>query len=224
MESPAFIKRLFAKAPIAGSKADRHTRKTVALCHALLSERGEASGAALAREALAAYGELSGPALTAFFDVLAQEFSPDPEAVEAGRRRLPAGCLAGQPDPAAARGRVAAAGAVPPLQPGRRRDCGPGGNAPARVARAAHAIALGRHRRRSGPPARLLVQPRLPLAAAHRLAHPGAGAGKAHAIRGRAPDPGLARPAPPAASPTAAATLFSILPCPTSPSSSSRSR
>ena len=82
MESPAFIKRLFARAPIAASKADRHTRKTVALCHALLSERGEASGAALAREALAAYGELSGPALTAFFDVLAQEFSPDPEAVE----------------------------------------------------------------------------------------------------------------------------------------------
>jgi malonyl-CoA decarboxylase len=54
----------------------------VSLCHALLSERGEASGAALAREALDAYRMLSGPALTAFFDVLADEFSPDPEAVE----------------------------------------------------------------------------------------------------------------------------------------------
>jgi len=82
MESPAFIKRFFAKAPVTGSKADRHTRKTVALCHALLSERGEASGAALAREALEAYRMLSGPALSAFFDALAQEFSPDPEAVE----------------------------------------------------------------------------------------------------------------------------------------------
>jgi len=82
MESPAFLRRLFAKAPIAGSKSDRHTRRTVALCHALLSERGEASGAALAREALAAYRELAGPALGAFFDVLAQEFSPDPEAVD----------------------------------------------------------------------------------------------------------------------------------------------
>ncbi|MBE0622071.1 MAG: malonyl-CoA decarboxylase [Burkholderiales bacterium] len=82
MESPAFLKRFFAPATIAGSRADRHTRKTVALCHALLSERGEASGAALAREALAAYRQLSGPALVAFFDVLAQEFSPDPEAVE----------------------------------------------------------------------------------------------------------------------------------------------
>ena len=82
MESPAFIKRLFGKVAISGSKADRHTRKTVALCHALLSERGEASGAALAREALAAYRQLSGPALAAFFDVLAQEFSPNPQAVE----------------------------------------------------------------------------------------------------------------------------------------------
>ena len=82
MESPAFIKRFFAKPATTGSKADRHTRKTVALCHALLSERGEASGAALAREALQAYRQLSGPALRAFFDVLAQEFSPDPDAVD----------------------------------------------------------------------------------------------------------------------------------------------
>jgi len=81
MRPPAFIKRLFAPAAKTGSTPDRHTRRTVALCHALLSERGEASGAALAREALAAYRMLSGPALTAFFDVLAEEFSPDPEAV-----------------------------------------------------------------------------------------------------------------------------------------------
>jgi malonyl-CoA decarboxylase len=81
MRPPAFIKRLFAPAAKTGSKPDRHTRRTVALCHALLSERGEASGAALAREALAAYRMLSGSALTAFFDVLADEFSPDPEAV-----------------------------------------------------------------------------------------------------------------------------------------------
>ncbi|MEK7437765.1 MAG: malonyl-CoA decarboxylase [Pseudomonadota bacterium] len=82
MKSPAFIQRLFTPAATTGSKPDRHTRKTVALCHALLSERGEASGAALAREALEAYGLLAGPALRAFFDVLAQEFSPDPDAVE----------------------------------------------------------------------------------------------------------------------------------------------
>ena len=81
MKSPAFIKRFFAPAAKAESKADRHTRRTVALCHALLSERGEASGAALAREALSAYRMLSGPTLAAFFDVLAKEFSPVPQAV-----------------------------------------------------------------------------------------------------------------------------------------------
>jgi len=81
MRSPAFIKRLFAPAAKTGSRPDRHTRRTVGLCHALLSERGEASGDGLAREALAAYRMLSGLALTAFFDVLAVEFSPDPEAV-----------------------------------------------------------------------------------------------------------------------------------------------
>lgn len=81
MKTPAFIQRFFAPKAKAESKANRHTRRTVSLCHALLSERGEASGAALAREALAAYRMLEGPALTAFFDVLAMEFSPDPQAV-----------------------------------------------------------------------------------------------------------------------------------------------
>ncbi|MFH1603102.1 MAG: malonyl-CoA decarboxylase family protein, partial [Pseudomonadota bacterium] len=81
MKSPAFIQRLFPSGATASSKADRHTRKTVSLCHALLSGRGEASGAALAREALAAYNMLSGPALAAFFDVLAEEFAPAPHAV-----------------------------------------------------------------------------------------------------------------------------------------------
>jgi len=81
MKTPAFIKRLFAPPKSVESKADRHTRRTVTLCHALLSERGEASGAAVAREALAAYRMLAGPALKAFFDVLAEAFSPDPQAV-----------------------------------------------------------------------------------------------------------------------------------------------
>ena len=61
--------------------ADRNTRKTVTLCRALVSQRGEASGAALAREMLAAYNTLQGPSLEAFFDILANEFSPDPQEV-----------------------------------------------------------------------------------------------------------------------------------------------
>jgi malonyl-CoA decarboxylase len=59
----------------------RSTRKAVTLCRALLSQRGEASGAALAREVLAAYDTLEGASLEAFFDVLANEFSPDPQEV-----------------------------------------------------------------------------------------------------------------------------------------------
>ena len=51
MKTPAFIQRLFAPKVKVESKANRHTRRTVSLCQALLSERGEASGAALAREA-----------------------------------------------------------------------------------------------------------------------------------------------------------------------------
>ena len=40
--------------------AVRDARRTIWLCHALLSERGDVSGARLAREALAAYQELAG--------------------------------------------------------------------------------------------------------------------------------------------------------------------
>jgi malonyl-CoA decarboxylase len=49
------------------------------LCHALLSERGEGSGLRLARECLLAWQALEGEALDGFLDLLAGEFSPDPE-------------------------------------------------------------------------------------------------------------------------------------------------
>jgi malonyl-CoA decarboxylase len=61
--------------------AVRDARRTIWLCHALLSERGDVSGARLAREALAAYQGLEDPALGVFFDVLVKEFSPDPQEV-----------------------------------------------------------------------------------------------------------------------------------------------
>jgi malonyl-CoA decarboxylase len=83
MKTPAFLERLFAPSAQARNKADRRTRRAVSLAHALLSERGEASGAVLARELLASYHLLDGPALAGFFDVLAEEFSPDPQAVAA---------------------------------------------------------------------------------------------------------------------------------------------
>ena len=47
-----------------------------------MSERGEVSGARLARDAIAAYQALDEASIGAFFDLLVEEFSPDPEALE----------------------------------------------------------------------------------------------------------------------------------------------
>jgi malonyl-CoA decarboxylase len=62
--------------------ADRGAGRVAALCHALLSERGEVSGARLATDVLSAYRALDAPAVDAFFDFLVLEFSPDPAAIE----------------------------------------------------------------------------------------------------------------------------------------------
>ena len=60
----------------------RDARHAISLCHSLLSERGEVSGARRATEALTAYGSLDSSALEVFFDRLVDEFSPDPSRVE----------------------------------------------------------------------------------------------------------------------------------------------
>jgi malonyl-CoA decarboxylase len=59
----------------------RAARKVVQLCRNLLSERGEVSGTRLASEALAAYQALDETSRNGFFDLLVQEFAPDPEQV-----------------------------------------------------------------------------------------------------------------------------------------------
>ena len=61
--------------------ATRTSKKTIALCHSLLSERGEVSGSRLAGEALDSYQALDDRARRAFFESLIREFSPDPEEV-----------------------------------------------------------------------------------------------------------------------------------------------
>ena len=61
MNAPSFFTKLLRKVVRPKDKtraAERKARKVIALCHALLSERGEVSGATLARDALAAYEEL----------------------------------------------------------------------------------------------------------------------------------------------------------------------
>ncbi len=61
--------------------AARTARKSIGICHSLLSERGEVSGSRLASEALDSYRSLDARGRLAFFDLLLKEFSPDPEEV-----------------------------------------------------------------------------------------------------------------------------------------------
>jgi malonyl-CoA decarboxylase len=67
--------------PAMPRSATRTARKLIALCHSLLSERGEVSGGRLSAEALDAYQALDARGRVAFFDLLVKEFSPDPEEV-----------------------------------------------------------------------------------------------------------------------------------------------
>ena len=57
--------------------ATRKVSRAIALCHGLLSERGEASRASLARELHSAYRSLGDSDLDHFFDLLSAEFSPN---------------------------------------------------------------------------------------------------------------------------------------------------
>jgi len=59
----------------------RTSRKTIALCRSLLSERGEVSGSRLAADALDSYQALDERGRRGFFESLIREFSPDPHEV-----------------------------------------------------------------------------------------------------------------------------------------------
>jgi malonyl-CoA decarboxylase len=59
--------------------------KLIAGCHELMSERGEVSGTRIASKMLSGYQALDKAGRARFFDLLIQDFSPDPEKVgEAG--------------------------------------------------------------------------------------------------------------------------------------------
>jgi malonyl-CoA decarboxylase len=63
--------------PVSG----RAVHDAISLCRALLSERGEVSGARLAIDLHAAYRRLDGPARKVFFGLLVEDFSVDPATV-----------------------------------------------------------------------------------------------------------------------------------------------
>ena len=74
-----------------GSPAGRlRERSPGALCDALLSTRGEASGTALARDVADAYRAMSGVEKHAFFTTLAADYGPDPAAIHAAGDRYKA--------------------------------------------------------------------------------------------------------------------------------------
>jgi malonyl-CoA decarboxylase len=76
--------RLTARSsPPAPRNGPRSIRRLVILCHTLLSERGGVAGAHIATEALAIYRLLDQPGRRAFFDILNQGFSPNPDDVSA---------------------------------------------------------------------------------------------------------------------------------------------
>ncbi|HEV7803446.1 MAG TPA: malonyl-CoA decarboxylase [Burkholderiales bacterium] len=83
MDAPTFLKRLVGSVvPSERRRAHRRARQAVELCQSLISERGELSGAVIARDALAAYNGLPKAALPSFYDAIAGEFSPDHAELE----------------------------------------------------------------------------------------------------------------------------------------------
>ena len=78
MNPASFLRKLLGGGQ---SAVERRTRELVALCEALLAERGEYTSTALARDALAACQALDERSREEFFGVLARHYSPSPEAV-----------------------------------------------------------------------------------------------------------------------------------------------
>ena len=63
------------------SRSERRAVRLAKLLRTLISERGESSGALMARRAVALYNGLDDEGRALFFDLLARDFSPDPDEV-----------------------------------------------------------------------------------------------------------------------------------------------
>lgn len=80
MNAPSFFRRLVRS--VVPPTEQRRARRAIELCHALVSQGGEVSGAAIALDTLAAYDNLPHNSRAAFFDSLVSEFSPDTDELE----------------------------------------------------------------------------------------------------------------------------------------------
>ena len=78
MGATSFLKRLIGAG---GGGADRRVAALLGICRALLAESGEYASTALAHDAVAAYQTLDEDGRELFFDALARDYSPAPEAV-----------------------------------------------------------------------------------------------------------------------------------------------
>ena len=156
------------------------------LATAILSERGEASGAAVARELHAVLRGLDRDERLGFYRFLAAGFLPD-------ERRLRAAAEAYLAQPSAERAAQLAEAAEPSRQELlRRMNLSLGGTA-ALVAMRKEVLGSSASgsdaeaaRQRFASSLCVVVQPRFPRAASDRLGDAGRGAGKAHRIRGGA--------------------------------------
>jgi len=183
MNGPSFLKRLVRS--VVGPGERRSARHAIELCRALLSERGEVSLAALAREALAAYNALPEAALPVFFDLLVAKFAPDPatldEAYAAYRAQPTQDHLI----------RLHRCVEAPRHELFRRLNTAPGGTGAIVAMRRYVLGALNTHPEWKGidadrAPLRVVVQPRLSHARAYRLVYACNRAREADRIRGRA--------------------------------------
>jgi len=96
LNTRSFLGRIVdAASGIVRSPAERRASRLAAVLRTLVSQSGEASGAALARRSVALYHALDDSGRLHFFERLARDFSPDPEAVLAA-----ATAYHGDPSPA----------------------------------------------------------------------------------------------------------------------------
>jgi len=105
------------------SRSERRALRLAKLLRTLVTERGESSGALMARRALALYAGLDADGRRLFFDLLARDFSPNPDEVLAA-----AEAYSRDPSPATL-ARLQKAAEPPRQEVFRRMNMAPGGTA-----------------------------------------------------------------------------------------------